>query len=54
MEGKLSKKGLVVKKLSDTIWSARHDTIKAIVKSEGDIKDGLEELASDRECMPTT
>ena len=31
MKGKLSKKGLVVKKLSDTRYSARHDAIKAII-----------------------
>ena len=54
MKGKLSKKGLVVKKLSDTRWSARHDAIKAIIKSEGAIKDALEELASDEEQTPTT
>ena len=46
MKGKLSKKGLVVKKLSDAI--------KAIIKSEGAIKDALEELASDEEQTPTT
>ena len=52
MKGKLSKKGLVVKKLSDTRWSARHDAIKAIIKSEGAIKDALEKLASDEEQTP--
>ena len=41
-------------KLSDTRWSARHDAIKAIIKSEGAIKDALEELASDEEQTPTT
>ena len=54
MKGKLSKKGLVVKKLSDTRYSARHDAIKAIIKSEGAIKHGLEELASDEKQTPTT
>ena len=54
MKGKLSKKGLVVKKLLDTRWSARHDAIKAIIKSEGAIKDALEELASDEEQTQTT
>ena len=52
MKGKLSKKGLVVKKLSDTRRSARHDAIKAIIKSDGAIKHGLEELASDEEQTP--
>ena len=54
MKGKLYKKGLVVKKLLDTRWSARHDAIRAIIKSEGAIKDALEELASDEEQTPTT
>ena len=54
MKGKLSKKGLVVKKLLDTRWSARHDAIKATIKSEGAIKDALEELASDEEQTQTT
>ena len=54
MKGKLCKKGLVVKKLSDTRWSARHDAIRAIIKSEGAIMDALEELASDEEQTPTT
>jgi hypothetical protein len=42
-----------MKKLSDTRWSARHDAIKAIVKSEGAIKEALEDLASDEEQTPT-
>ena len=43
-----------MKKLSDTRWSERYDAIKAIIKREGAIKDGLEELASDEEQTPTT
>ena len=54
MKDKLSKKGLVVKKFSDTRWSARHDAIKAIIKSEGAIKGALEELVLDEEQTPTT
>ena len=49
LKEKLAKHQLVVKKLSDTRWSARHDAIRALAKGSVPIKESLDELAEDEE-----
>eukprot|EP00794_Sanderia_malayensis_P015939 gene15939-biopygen13560 len=49
MKENLAKHQLVVKKLSDTRWSARHDAIRALAKGSVPIKKSLDELADDEE-----
>ena len=47
MQSKLSKSELVVKKICDTRWSARHDAIRALVLAPRSIKETLDEIALD-------
>ena len=49
MKANLAKHQLVVKKLSDTRWSARHDAITSLAKGSVPIKESLDELAEDEE-----
>ena len=49
MKEHLAKHQLVVKKLWDTRWSARHDAIRALAKGSVPIKESLDELAEDEE-----
>ena len=49
MKEHLAKHQLVVKKLSDTRWSARHDAIRALAKGFVPITESLDELAEDEE-----
>lgn len=49
LKAKLANKGLVVKKLSDTRWSARQDAVKALAKGPNAIKASLDHLASDED-----
>lgn len=49
MKENLAKHQLVVKKLSGTRWSARHDAIMALAKGSVPIKESLDESAEDEE-----
>ena len=49
MKEQSAKHQLVVKKLSDTRWSARHDAIRALANGSVPIKESLDELAEDEE-----
>ena len=45
----IGKKGIVVKRLSDTRWSARHDATKAFQNGYFEIQNALDALSDDSE-----
>eukprot|EP00795_Rhopilema_esculentum_P009747 gene9747-18255_t len=54
MQSKLSKRELVVKKICDTRWSARHDAIRALVLAPRSMKETLDEIALDEDQTLST